>query len=380
MKSNMFGRLGLGRRNNTTSSNAEQTFWVIIPSNVRPGGQFQVSAGGRVMRVNCPVDSMPGDTMHFTVRDNVPVTQSNEDNGNPENSSRSINGGGIDGGSNPPSLPLDSAPPSPPSKTLSEGQPSQQQTGKTNRFEVVVPMGVIPGHPFTLLAGGMRVLVTCPKNAQPGQKIRFNLPVGLLNRPDGPKSKLAEIKLSYDKDGWTRCIRPEDMKFQWTRFDERGNVDERTRFDADRSAYVLKLDYLDNNDRLLRSGRCSLVTAERGADADMPDPYAPTNDGGECSKIGAILAPYKPIISKLTISSVMGYCSAITAKRLGKGIAFIAGLGFIALQGMVYGGFVTVDWKKVEKSAVDAIDTVSSFSSSTIVVFRWDLFDHFRVG
>lgn len=102
----------------------------------------------------------------------------------------------------------------------------------------------------------------------------------------------------------------------------------------------------------------------------MPDPYAPTNDGGECSKIGAILAPYKPIISKLTISSVMGYCSAITAKRLGKGIAFIAGLGFIALQGMVYGGFVTVDWKKVEKSAVDAIDTVSSFSSSTIVVFR----------
>jgi uncharacterized membrane protein (Fun14 family) len=93
----------------------------------------------------------------------------------------------------------------------------------------------------------------------------------------------------------------------------------------------------------------------------MPDPYAPPSDDGESSGIGAILAHYKPIMTKLTVSSVMGYCSAITAKRVGKGIAFIAGLGFIALQGMVYSGFVTVDWKKMEKSAVDALDTVSSF-------------------
>jgi len=55
------------------------------------------------------------------------------------------------------------------------------------------------------------------------------------------------------------------MKFHWTRFDENGNkVDEiANRFDADKSAYVLKLDYLDNNDKL-RRGRCSLVTPERG--------------------------------------------------------------------------------------------------------------------
>ncbi len=111
----------------------------------------------------------------------------------------------------------------------------------------------------------------------------------------------------------------------------------------------------------------------------MPDPYAPPS--GESSGIGAILAPYKPIMTKLTISSFMGYCSAITAKRVGKGIAFIAGLGFIALQGMVYSGFVTVDWKKMEKSAVDALDTVSSFflSSSWLFDECWDIFVHFRV-
>ena len=139
-----------------------------------------------------------------------------------------------------------------------------RQADNTQMFEVVVPVGVVPGRPFALLAGGVRVLVTCPRDARPGQKIRFNLPVGFVNRPDGPKGKLAEIKLSYDKDGWARTVRATDMKFQWTRLNEIGiPVDERTRFDADRSAYVLKLDYVDDSDSL-RRGRCSLVTAERG--------------------------------------------------------------------------------------------------------------------
>jgi E3 ubiquitin-protein ligase NEDD4 len=101
-------------------------------------------------------------------------------------------------------------------------------------------------------------LVTCPLDATPGQKIRFRLPAALIHRHDGPKSKLAEIKLFYDKDGWSRTIRATDMKFQWTRFDADGGVDTRTRFDIDRSAYVLKLD------RTYNSGRISLVTPEKG--------------------------------------------------------------------------------------------------------------------
>ena len=56
----------------------------------------------------------------------------------------------------------------------------------------------------------------------------------------------------------------------------------------------------------------------------------------------------------------MGYCSAITAKRVGKSVAFVAGLGFMVLQGLVYAEFIAVDWKKVEKKVVDAVDTVRS--------------------
>lgn len=294
------------------------TFRVPVPGNVRPGEEFQVFAGGRIVRVRCPIDSRPGQSLQIT----VPVDQndSNDASGgggggakakepNPDSDNvtkipnQQLAPGeqpaymvkipeGIRGGQQfpvtingqqltvtcptmaRPGMSVRIVPPPPPENGIGTSLDRPRQApqrvanpnkgaDKTQMFEVVVPKGVKPGQPFALLAGGVRVLVTCPKNAANGQKIRFNLPVGLVNRPDGPKSKLAEIKLSYDKDGWTRTIRATDMKFQWTRFDEQGNVDERTRFNVDRSAYVLKLDFLDDNDRM-RQGAVSLVTPEKG--------------------------------------------------------------------------------------------------------------------
>ncbi|EJK45378.1 hypothetical protein THAOC_36008 [Thalassiosira oceanica] len=99
-------------------------------------------------------------------------------------------------------------------------------------------------------------------------KITVPLPmtIGLEYKPGGPKAKLAEIsKLSYEKDGWTRTIRPTDMKFQWTRSDENGGVvNSRQRFDDTKSAYVLKLDFHDDDDDKMRHGSVSLVTPEKG--------------------------------------------------------------------------------------------------------------------
>ena len=84
-----------------------------------------------------------------------------------------------------------------------------------------------------------------------------------FNNPNTPRPNLAEIKLSYDKDGWTRTIRATDMKFQWTRFDTDGNVDTPPRFDMERSAYVRKLDW-EADDDWMRKGRVSLVTPDLG--------------------------------------------------------------------------------------------------------------------
>ncbi len=103
------------------------------------------------------------------------------------------------------------------------------------------------------------------------------------------------------------------------------------------------------------------------------DPYAPPppqgdddndDDGAgnnyENDDFHSILAPYIPLLQRLTLSSVLGYCSAITAKRIGKSLAFTVGLGFIVCQGLVYKGIVNVDWKQVEKSVAQVVDTVSS--------------------
>eukprot|EP00584_Thalassiosira_punctigera_P007664 CAMPEP_0172528126 /NCGR_PEP_ID=MMETSP1067-20121228/2619_1 /TAXON_ID=265564 ORGANISM="Thalassiosira punctigera, Strain Tpunct2005C2" /NCGR_SAMPLE_ID=MMETSP1067 /ASSEMBLY_ACC=CAM_ASM_000444 /LENGTH=137 /DNA_ID=CAMNT_0013311989 /DNA_START=116 /DNA_END=529 /DNA_ORIENTATION=+ len=81
---------------------------------------------------------------------------------------------------------------------------------------------------------------------------------------------------------------------------------------------------------------------------------AASND--DDSNFNSILATYKPLIKNLTFSSFMGYCSAFTAKTIGKGVVFMAGLGFMTLQGLAYTGFIDVNWKNVEKSVVKKID------------------------
>jgi len=90
------------------------------------------------------------------------------------------------------------------------------------------------------------------------------------------------------------------------------------------------------------------------------DPYAPPDDSGD-EGFNALLTQYKPLLQKLSISSFMGYCSAISFKRVGKSLAVVIGLGFVVIQGLAHHGFVEVDWNKVKKSATDVIDTVSIY-------------------
>ena len=67
-----------------------------------------------------------------------------------------------------------------------------------------------PGQAFALIANGQRVMVTCPANARPGQKIRFQLPIKLSS------DEIQSIKLNYQKDGWIRCLST-DLTFHWVR-------------------------------------------------------------------------------------------------------------------------------------------------------------------
>ena len=85
------------------------------------------------------------------------------------------------------------------------------------------------------------------------------------------------------------------------------------------------------------------------------DPYAPPSPDDDDLK--SILSHYKPLIQQFSLSSLLGYCSAISAKRIGKTLAFIGGLAFVSLQALVHQGYITVDWKKIEQSVKDVVDT-----------------------
>ena len=132
--------------------------------------------------------------------------------------------------------------------------PPAPPTTQSQMYEVVVPAGVRSGQPFALVANGQRVLVTCPTNAGPGQKIRFLLPTSL------GKEQIDSVKLRYDKEGWSRCLGM-DLKFHWFRNEGgegegegkegEGKDDEESKssssspsgFDVKTTAFVRKLEY-----------------------------------------------------------------------------------------------------------------------------------------
>jgi hypothetical protein len=325
LKNSAKGQNGATAPGTVSVSGGSTVFRVTVPENVKPGEEFQVYAGSRIVRVHCPPDSRPGQSLQITVPtdpggppgaggaggaagapppaklppdspnvkkiegstptafmvaipDSIrsgqqfPVTIQGQQlmvtcppNARPGMSVRIV----------PPPAPNDITRAPAPDAPMGGGggtpKLKQQEKEKTQLFEVEVPKGVQPGAPFALLAGGVRVLVTCPPNASPGQRIRFKLPLALTQKPK-VTNEAAQIKLKYDKDGWTRTVRATDLKFQWVRMDDVGNIDQNKRFDMEKSAYVRKLEFRAGDDPRIRTGILSLIPAnEAVADSKIKD-------------------------------------------------------------------------------------------------------------
>jgi hypothetical protein len=271
-------------------------FRVLVPEGVKPGEEFQVYAGSRIVKVRCPPDSKPGQSLQIT----VPIDPDAKKPALPDSKNvKKIEGSAaymvtipetVAGGQSfqvviagqqlmvtcppnaRPGMAVRITPPAGPTDITQNpaGDAAMGAGGKpkapankddaTQLFEVQVPNGVKPGAPFALLAGGVRVLVTCPPNASAGQRIRFKLPLALTQKPI-ITNEAALVKLKYDKDGWTRTVRITDMKFQWIRMDDLGGVDTNTRFHVENSAYVRKLDFRAGDDPRIRTAVLSLVPA-----------------------------------------------------------------------------------------------------------------------
>lgn len=284
-----------------TTNGPAEVYRVMVPAGVRPGSEFTVHAGSRRVRVRCPPTSQPGQSLQITlppesITSYMPLRAASV------TAPTGTGGGGTvrmsedvarvnahakeSGGSAqtylvtiPPNIYpgmqftvnvagqrfMVSCPESAgPNMRVRIVPPVQREAPeaapKTQVFEVAVPQGVQPGQPFALVANGQRVLVTCPPDVVPGQKIRFQLPVSQV---------VGNIQLAYEseKGGWKRTIRVTDLKFQWVRLEggesEGGDlVDlDTSHFDFMKSAYVRKITFMEGNDARMRTGTVELAPA-----------------------------------------------------------------------------------------------------------------------
>jgi len=61
-------------------------------------------------------------------------------------------------------------------------------------------------------------------------------------------------------------------------------------------------------------------------------------------------------IANVTLSIVAGFCSGYAAKAVGRALAVVVGVGFVALQLLQHKGYITINWGKAEKELVDSVD------------------------
>ncbi len=255
--------------NNNSSNNVSsqqpqqqtmQAYNVTVPNHARPGQTFAVSVDGRTIQVQCPPNASPG----MIVQIRVPAPIVNQA---------------------PPGMQNATSLNRPPDQLQQQQQQQQQPRTRTitQMFEVTVPPGVRPNQPFSLMAAGQRVLVTCPSDARPGSRIRFQLPIQVpdaststdSNKKSNNDGVMQGVALKYDtQDGWVRTVNVQDMKFTWIKVDPKGNIISSTskggKFDVNNSAFVRDLTFLQGNDKRMRTGKLSLLPAsEYSVDSDV---------------------------------------------------------------------------------------------------------------
>jgi uncharacterized membrane protein (Fun14 family) len=65
-----------------------------------------------------------------------------------------------------------------------------------------------------------------------------------------------------------------------------------------------------------------------------------------------------PALNQVGFGGVMGYCSGMAFRKVGKAVGVVIGIGFIGVQAAASSGYLQVDWEKIKGDAIKPLDTV----------------------
>lgn len=84
---------------------------------------------------------------------------------------------------------------------------------------------------------------------------------------------------------------------------------------------------------------------------DQPDP---------ADVLQQFIEKNKDAISQVSFGGVMGYCSGMAFRRVGRAVGLVIGVGFVGLQSAKSMGYIDVDWMKIKDDAIKPLDMNSN--------------------
>eukprot|EP01134_Creolimax_fragrantissima_P004919 CFRG4919T1 len=100
------------------------------------------------------------------------------------------------------------------------------------------------------------------------------------------------------------------------------------------------------------AGGCTTAMAE---EITPPTPSGAPEDFGQ-DKVKKSVEDSAPFAGAISFGTISGFCSGYALAKLGKGVVVVAGIVFMGFQSAAYGGYVTVNWAKVEHDIMKQLD------------------------
>jgi uncharacterized membrane protein (Fun14 family) len=72
----------------------------------------------------------------------------------------------------------------------------------------------------------------------------------------------------------------------------------------------------------------------------------------------------KPAIEQLSFGGMMGFCSGMAFRRVGRAFGVVIGVGFMGIQAASSAGYLEVDWEKIKVDVIKPLDVVSRLTHS----------------